>query len=110
MSQILDFDPLTGEVVTFDWNESDETFTIGHQQDCSPILDANQRHRLEGDSRKEIKNGWWRYASVPNIVVLKWKREHGVDFFEPNDWPKVMGLINSREYRYLKATELTHDR
>lgn len=96
--------------MTFDWNETEGTFTIGHTQDCTAVLDNNKRHILEGDSRKEIKNGWLRYASIPNIVILKWKREHGVDFFDPNDWPRVMGLINSREFRYLKATELNHDR
>jgi len=109
LRQLLDYNPLTGETVTFDWNQ-DGTFTIGTTQDCTPVLDNNKRHILEGDSRKEVKNGWLRYASIPNIVILKWKHEHGVDFFDPNDWPKVMGLINSRDYRYLKATELNHDR
>jgi hypothetical protein len=110
LSRLLDFDPLTGEVVTFDYNAETDSMTIGHHQDVTPILEANRIHRLERDSKKEIKAGWLRYAAIPNIVIMKWKREHGVDFFDPNDWPKVMGLINSREYRYLKTTELNHDR
>lgn len=110
MSHLLDYNPLTGESVSFAWNEEDGTFTIGHHQDCTPVIEANKRHILEGDSRKEIRNGWLRYASIPNIVVLKWRQEHGVDFFDQNHWPKVMQLLNSREYRYLKATELHHDR
>ena len=107
---ILDYNPITGEKVTFQYNHENDTFTIGHEQDCQPVLDANKRRLLESDSKLQVKKGWLKYASIPNIVILKWKREHNVDFFNDEDWPKVMGLLNSREYRYLKTTELTHDR
>lgn len=108
----LDFDPLTGESVTLDWNEADGTFTIGHHHpDMEPFLDANQRQIALGTDREQIKKGWWKYASgITNAIILKWRVEHGVDFFDPNHWPKVMQLLNSREYRRLKATELHHDR
>jgi len=107
---ILDYNPLTGEYTTFQYNHADDTFTVGHHQDVQPIIDANKRQLIESDSRKQVKNGWLKYASIPNILIMKWKREHNVDFFNDEDWPKVMALINSREYCFLKTTELTHDR
>lgn len=107
---VLDYNPLTGEKVTFSYNHDNDTFTIGQHQDCTPVLEYNQRLRLESDSKEQIKRGWLKYASIPNIVIVKWKREHGVDFFNPDHWQKVMGLINSSEYKFLKTTEITHDR
>lgn len=107
---ILDYDPLTGEKVTFEWHETEGTFTIGHHQDVTNVLEENKRLVLEADHQKQVKDGWLKYASVPTIVIMKWKQEHGVDFFNENHWPKVMGLLNSPEYRFLKATPITHDR
>lgn len=108
---ILDYNPFTGETVTFEYNHANDSVTIGHHQDCSGIIDANKRARIEIDAKKQMANDWIHYASIPNILILKWKREHNVDFFNPDDWPKVMALINSRDYRDgVKATTITHDR
>ena len=108
---ILDYNPLTGETVTFEYNHSNDTFTIGHHCDMEPFLDANKRTVIEADSRKQVKRGWLKYAAgITNAIIFKWKREENVDFFNDDDWPKVMALLNSREYRFLKTTELNHDR
>lgn len=108
---ILDVNPFTGEVVTFDYHHDTDSVTIGHHQDCTDIIDANKRARIEIDAKKQMANDWIHYASVPNILILKWKHEHNVDFFNPEDWPKVMALINSRDYAEgVKATTITHDR
>lgn len=108
---ILDFNPFTGEMVTFDYNDATDEITIGHHQDCTPIIDANKRAQIETDAKAQMKNDWIHYASVPNVLIMKWKQEHGVDFFKREDWPRVMALINSREYRDgVKATTITHDR
>lgn len=108
--EILDYNPITGEKVTFDWHEAEGTFTIGHHQDTTAIIEANKIQVRDSDAKLQVKKGWLKYASIPNIVVLKWKLEHGVDFFNEDHWPKVMGLLNSRDYRYLKTTEMNHDR
>jgi hypothetical protein len=107
---LLDFDPISGESVSFQWNDEAGTFTVGHHQDVSPVLEANKRRVIESDAHQEIKAGWLKYASVPNVLIMKWKNELGVDFFDENHWPAVMRLINSPEYRFLKATAATHDR
>lgn len=109
--EILDYDPLTGERVTLNWSESEQTLTVGHEQDMQPFLDANARQVIEADHRAQVKKGWVKYASgITNTVMLKWKREHGVDIFNPDHGKAVMALLNSREYRKLKTTDITHDR
>ena len=109
-SLLLDVNPLTGETVT--WEEHpDGSIIIGHHIDMQPLLEDNKRAVIEADHKKQVKKGWVKYAAnITNVVVLKWKQEHNVDFFNEEDWPKVMALLNSREYEHLKTTTIRHDR
>ena len=107
MRKLLDFNPLTGERAV--WESDGDKFRIVHEQDVTGIIDGNKR--LANDemySRKHLKNDMLHYATIPNVVALKWKQEHGVDIFEKNDRKKVFSLLNSPEYKYLKTTTLTH--
>lgn len=111
MSRILDFDPLTGMTMTFRYDADTDTTVVGYQQDCAPILDDNKEAALDVDShRKQAKNEWAHYARIPTVVQYKWLYEHGVNFADKNHWPKVMQLLNSPEYKYLKRTTYYHDR
>lgn len=107
--ELLDYDPLTGERVTLDWH--DDKLVVGYEQDMQPVLDANERAVVEADHKAQIKKGWVKYAAgITNTVIVKWRQEHGVDFFNPDHWPRVMALLNSRDYRRLKTTTINHDR
>ena len=107
MKKLMDFDPLTGESTVF---ESDgEKYRIAQYQDVTPIVDANKKLASNDDySKRGIKNDMWHYATIPNVIVLKWKEEHGVDVFDQNHRKKVFALLNSPEYKYLKTTTLNH--
>ena len=109
MNEILDFNPLTGEYTTFRYNHADDSVTIGHHQDVEPILDDNKRLVIEADHSQQIKNDWIRYARVPNILIMQWKRELGIDFLTA-DTKTVMMLVNSRDFRDVKTTTIHHDR
>lgn len=103
----LDYNPLTGERAI--WESDGVQARIIHEQDVSRIVDANKRlANNEGLSKRGIKNDMWHYASIPNVVALKWKEEHGVDIFNPDHRKKMFSLLNSPEYKYLKTTTLTH--
>lgn len=111
MQRILDVNPLTGEWITFDYNEDGDQVTIGHHQDCTAIIEDNKLASLDIDShRKQSKNEWALYARVPNIVVMEWRQKFGVDFFNRNHWKRVLKLINSPDYKDLKRTTYHHDR
>lgn len=107
MKKLMDFDPLTGESTVF---ESDgERFRIAQYQDVQPILDANKKLAAnDGYSKRGIKNDMWHYATIPNVIAMKWKNEHNVDIFNNDDKERMFKLLNSPEYAYLKTTTLTH--
>lgn len=96
--------------VTMDYNHTTDELIIKHEQDTAHIINANKRALIEADHRAQVKGDWIKYASVPTIVIMEWKQKYGIDFFKREDWPQVMGLINSREYRDVKASTLHHDR
>lgn len=109
---ILDYDPFTGVTRTFQYDAASDSVTIGTQQDCTNLLDDNNRQVIEADHTQQIKNDWIKYASVPYVVIEKWKRELGINFMttNPDEWRVVMGLINSRDWRKVKTSAITHDR
>ena len=111
MTRLLDFNPLTGESVTFRYDHATDQFIIGHHQDTTAVVEDNQAAMLDIDAhRRQAKNDWAHYAKIHNVVIMKWKQDHGVDFFDRNHWSKVMSLLNSPDYRYLKRTSYFHDR
>lgn len=110
--EFVDYDPISGITTTFTYDHASDQFTIGRHQDVEQIVERNKASQLDIDShRKQAKNNWSLYASVPNILIEKWMTEQGVNFFDPNHWPKVMELINSRDYSLAcKRTSYYHDR
>ena len=108
---ILDINPLTGEMLSFRYNHDNDTVTLGHHQDTEALLERNKEAMLDPDKhRRQAKEEWAHYATIPNIVVLEWRQKYGVDFFDKNHWSACMKLLNDPEYRYLKRTTYFHDR
>lgn len=110
MKRVLDYNPLTGESVIFNYDEASDRLTLTHQQDVNRILDQNKALANDSDrTKQQIKDDMVHYASVPNSVILKWQLEKGVDVFNTKHRKKVFQLLNDPEYRYLKTTEMHHD-
>lgn len=108
--RLIDYNPLTGEQVTFSYDHANDQFQIGHIQDCTPIIEDNKRAIIENDHQKQVKKGRVHYARIPNVVIMKWKQELGVDVFNRNHKKKVMQLLEDPDWKYLKRTTITHDR
>jgi hypothetical protein len=111
VTRVLDHNPLTGETCLFHDNQ-DGTFAIENLQSRSLIdhlMDANKEMANNTEfTRKGIKKDWWKYATIPNVIILKWKNELGVDIFNKDHRKKMFELINSPEYKFLKTTHATH--
>jgi len=75
------------------------------EDDVEPVLEANKAefNATPRHSNKYGDKDFHRVARIPPIIIEKWKNELGVDFFKREDWPKVLALLNSNEYRYLKT-------
>lgn len=111
MAELLDYDPLTGMQRWMHYDAQSDALTIEHRQDISGLVEHNKRLVIESDHRQQMKDDWIRYASVPPILIMKWKTDHGVDFFNKDHWPAVMKLINHPDYRdAVKTTTWHHDR
>jgi hypothetical protein len=110
-TRVLDYNPLTGEACLFHDNQ-DGSFAIENTQARSvldALMDANKEMANDSDfTKKGIKKDWWKYATIPNVIILKWKNELGVDIFNRDDRKKMFQLLNSPEYRFLKTTNATH--
>lgn len=110
--RILDYDPFSGITTTFDYEHDTDTAIVARSQDVSLILDANKVLQNNDEvTKKGIKNDWWHYAQIPNIVMEIWLTKHGVDAMKKENWEKgggVWKLLNDPEYRYLKTTTKYH--
>tara|TARA_R100000995_G_scaffold84081_2_gene61685 strand:- start:169 stop:486 length:318 start_codon:yes stop_codon:yes gene_type:complete len=77
-------------------------------QDVRPLIELNKKEFNKdyingGVETKEL--GMRKVASIPLIIVEKWKREHGVDMMNKDHWPKIKKLLNDPEYRFLRTHE-----
>ena len=105
----LDYNPITGETVWFQYDQHDDRMTITHEQDVTRILDfAHLKATNPGYTRDGIKEDWWHYAKVPNSIIMEMAQKHGVDFFSEEDAPKVFNLLNT-EYKAFKTTDKNHN-
>lgn len=82
-----------------------DNVTIETRQDVTPIIEQNKALQNAGREHYAHDPNMWHAASIPNGVIVKWRNEHGIDVYNPEHWPKVAALLNSNEYRYLRAGE-----
>ena len=110
--RLLDYDPVTKTQTWHDYDEVNKVTTIADIQDCEPTLDSNKAVRnydvggakgINEYSKQGIKNYWWHVASIPNSVIVKCKKEKGVDVFNKHQWNEVRKLLNDSEYAYLRT-------
>ena len=107
MKLLLDYNPITGERVWFGTTNENKV-TITHEQDVDHYLNLAHAQYVDDDFTKQgMKKDWWKYASIPNIIIIEMKQKHGVDLHNKNHWPKILQLLNT-EYARFKTTSKTH--
>jgi hypothetical protein len=105
---LIDKDPFTGVTTYLDYNDSNGSFRIVTDQDVTPHLELAKAIRNdESISRDGIKNSFWQYATLPNVVIEIMKREHGVDVFN-KDHAKKMFQVIDEHFPLLKLTNKKH--
>jgi len=104
MSRILDIDPLSGAIETFDYDEASDTIIIRRRCDVQPVIDRNKELASERDGGWVGKGRDVRLAaSIPVEVAYKWLNELGVSVWKKEHWPAVRKLLNSNEYQHLRT-------
>ena len=90
---------------SFSYDHTDDKGVIHSVQDVEPLLDLNKREQT-GDSMYATGRGpagMHKVASIPLVIIEKWKAELGVDVMNKDHMPKVKQLLNDPEYRYLRT-------
>jgi hypothetical protein len=101
--RLLDRDPLSGLAEYHRLDSETGRTVIEYVQDVEPILERNKVLSSLDDRGWSPSREWRRGASIPDIIILKWRREYGIDVFNRNHWPAVKRLLNDPEWRYLRT-------
>lgn len=108
--RVLDYNPLTGETVYFDYG-ADDRLVITHQQNVSIIHEQAKAWAKDEDrSKKGIKNDNWHYARIPNVVLQDMKTKYNADWNDKNDTNhRHFFKVLNEHYREFKTTHLVHN-
>ena len=90
---------------SFGFDHTDDKTVIRSTQDVEPLLELNKKE-LVGDSmygQPDKRANMRKVASIPLIIIEKWKTELGVDVMNKDHMPKVKQLLNDPEYAFLRT-------
>ena len=110
MKRLLDYDPLTKTQTWHLYDHQTKTTQIKTVQDVEDVLERNKRLANDQEyKRKGIKNDWFHIGTIPNTVLMQWKKTHNIDLINPTkeDLKKAEKLLNDPDYRYLRTCNKT---
>ena len=105
--RLLDYDP---ETKTRQWyiDQGGDNFQIYTEQDVADVIELNKAMQNTPDADK-TGEGDHLYAKIPNIFVLKFLDDHGVNVYGDKDHvAATFRLLDNPDYRWLKTTEKKH--
>jgi hypothetical protein len=77
---------------------------IKRTQDVEPFVEASKRAMANETSWRPFAapgDKLYRVASIPNIIVEKWRKE-GFDIFDPSNEKALLKRLSSPEWKYLR--------
>ena len=103
MPQFLDYDPLSGIRTEMDYDETTGDVHLHRTADVSALLDYTKALANDSKTDRGIKKGWWLYAKIPPIVMLK-MRNKGINVEDGRHIDRVVAELNTY-YPHLKCTQ-----
>jgi hypothetical protein len=101
--EFFSYDPLTGIKTEFEYDETTGNATFHSSQNVDHLLDYTQSLANDGLTDRGIKKGWWLYAKIPPIVMLK-MRNQGINVEDGRHINRVLAELNTH-YPKLKCTQ-----
>ena len=87
--------------------DHDEDKLVQHSvQDISPMLELNKKEYNKDYMHGSVDTpelGMRKVASIPLVIIEKWKHELGVDIMNKEHWPKIKRLLNDPENRFFRT-------
>lgn len=101
-----EINPVTGNQEDFYFDHEAGKLVQRTRHKVGEVLERNKRQANRTIDGRKFGGGEMLHevANIPMGVVLKWKREHGVDVFNKEHKRKMLRLLDDPEYRYLKST------
>ena len=107
MRILFDVDAETGLQTTFDYDPISDKVSLTYEQDVTGFLDRMKDIRNTPEiSAKGIKEEWWHYASIPQVVEIELMRK-GLFLHNKDHFKAILKEINTN-YPWLKATDKWH--
>jgi len=77
--------------------------------DATPVLEFNRMQANDTELTKYgIKNGFWKYASLPAIFITKLMQEKGLNVWDRAHSAAISKVLEDPDYRHLKCTTKKH--
>jgi len=100
--RLIDHNAFTGCSTWHHYDHGTGKTWIETTQDVSRIIDNNKAQQNSGVNSR--RGDYWKFATVPNNVIVQLKNECGIDVFNKDDLPKLEKLIErDPEWRYLRT-------
>lgn len=99
--RFLSRDPDTGAVEHYKYDPDGERCIIRRTADVEPIIEANKRSQLDEDGWNSDKSMRLAARISPEVQLI-WLQQYGVRAWDRNHRKKVLQLLNSNEWRYLR--------
>lgn len=106
MSDWRKLNPRLGGLVTEARQIGEDEFEFRHSQDVSGLVEQNKAMRNAGDGYTKSRE-MRRVASIPMILIEKWKNEEGIDVFNPDHAVAVARKLNSSDFAFLRTADGT---
>ena len=105
----MSIDPITGLETYHNYDFLTDETTIETWQDIEPVLEANKKLKNDTDlTKRGIKEGFWKYASIPVIFQYKMLVKEGVDIYKREHAERLSRLLENPDYSHLKTTTKVH--
>ena len=111
---IIHYDPLTGEVQKFFYEEETDTVTIKYcwkPETTTQVLEMNKKLQNAGGdwfkSKTPGESDFWHAAQIPHSIQMKWLIEEQLDIRKKEHWPRLKKKLNDPEWRYLRTGEFS---
>lgn len=84
--------------------DGDKT-NITKSQDIEGLLNFNKA-KSNHFGKKIYSDAYNHVASIPAVLIAKWLTEEKLDIYNPDHAERLKQKLNSREYMYLRTSEL----
>ena len=107
--RLIGVDSMTGLETYHEHDALTDKTRIIHIGETTAVIEQNKALANDNDyTKKGIKQEFWKYASIPAGIQVKFLVEHGVDVYNVNHGARLGKLLELPEYKYLKCTSGYH--